>query len=104
VSEGMELPGAPRALRNQGRRSFGVWHAGCLTCESDNRAPKRRRAFWRNEPEGTIPPQHFAFDIALSASCADLIRASMMRRNVLPPYGKSISDASRHGLPDQVRQ
>ena len=35
VSEGMEMPGAPRALRKQGRRSFGVWHAGCLKCESE---------------------------------------------------------------------
>jgi hypothetical protein len=44
-------PGAPRALREQGRRSFDFLRAGCLTCESDARAPKRRRAFWRNEPE-----------------------------------------------------
>src|SRR6188474_761912 len=36
----MEMPGAPRALREQGRRSFGVWHAGCLKCGSGNsRAP-----------------------------------------------------------------
>ena len=31
VSEGMEMPGAPRALREQGRRSFG-----CLKCESES--------------------------------------------------------------------
>jgi hypothetical protein len=45
VSEGREMPGAPRALREQGRRSFGFfacWLAGCLKCESDTRA---RRAF-----------------------------------------------------------
>src|SRR3954469_5307635 len=35
VSEGMGNPGAPRALRKQGRRSFEFLHAGCLTCESD---------------------------------------------------------------------
>src|SRR5438874_5838769 len=33
--EGMEMTGAPRASREQGRRSFGFLHAGCLTCESD---------------------------------------------------------------------
>ena len=43
--------GAPRALREQGRRSFGVLSAGCLKCESEIRARKWRRAFWRNEPE-----------------------------------------------------
>jgi hypothetical protein len=36
------MPGAPRALREQGRRSFGfllsVFLAGCLKCESDDRA------------------------------------------------------------------
>src|SRR5437763_15974141 len=32
--EGMEMPGAPRALREQGRRSFVVLFAGCLKCES----------------------------------------------------------------------
>ena len=34
MSEGMEMTGAPRALREQGRRSFGVLLAGCLKCES----------------------------------------------------------------------
>jgi hypothetical protein len=38
VREGMEMPGAPRALREQGRRSFGFLRAGCLKCESDVRA------------------------------------------------------------------
>ena len=44
VREGMEMPGAPRALREQGRRSFGCFTfgflAGCLKCESDVRALK----------------------------------------------------------------
>src|SRR5437764_687010 len=43
VSEGMEIPGAPRALRKQGRRSFGFLFAGCLKCESEIRARKVRR-------------------------------------------------------------
>ena len=55
VREGMEIPGAPRALREQGRRSFGFfagWLAGCLKCESDVRArsrhsiPHRLRGGW----------------------------------------------------------
>src|SRR5882762_6770200 len=33
VSEGMEMPGAPRALREQGRRSFGHLVVSCLKCE-----------------------------------------------------------------------
>jgi hypothetical protein len=36
----MEMPGAPRALREQGRRSFGFFRAGCLKCESEIRARK----------------------------------------------------------------
>ena len=35
-------PGAPRALREQGRRSFSFWHVGCLKCESEIRAQKLR--------------------------------------------------------------
>jgi hypothetical protein len=31
----MEMPGAPRALREQGRRSFDFFSAGCLKCESN---------------------------------------------------------------------
>ena len=42
MSEGMEMPGAPRALREQGRRSFGFLPAGCLKCESDAHARKVR--------------------------------------------------------------
>src|SRR5438477_178794 len=38
MSEGMGNPGAPRALREQGRRSSGCLPAGCLKCESDVRA------------------------------------------------------------------
>jgi hypothetical protein len=38
----MEMPGAPRALREQGRRSFSFWHVGCLKCESEIRAQKLR--------------------------------------------------------------
>ena len=38
VGEGMEMPGAPRALREQGRRSFDCLPAGCLNRESDARA------------------------------------------------------------------
>src|SRR5579859_1804273 len=34
VSRGDGNPGAPRALREQGRRSFTFLLAGCLTCES----------------------------------------------------------------------
>ena len=33
VSRGDGYPGAPRALREQGRRSFGHLLAGCLKCE-----------------------------------------------------------------------
>src|SRR4051794_27314365 len=40
----MEMPGAPRALREQGRRSFGHWLAGCLTGESEDRWGSRRLA------------------------------------------------------------
>ena len=52
VSEGMEMPGAPRALREQGRRSFGCLlcqFAGCLKCESE--IPRREgsgKSLWRN--------------------------------------------------------
>src|SRR5258707_11209826 len=35
MSEGTEMPGAPRALREQGRRSFGHLLAGCVKYESD---------------------------------------------------------------------
>src|SRR5947209_1397148 len=38
VGEGMEMPGAPRALREQGRRSFDFFSAG-----------------FRNGPEGVNP-------------------------------------------------
>src|SRR3954451_12664447 len=37
-ARGMEMPGAPRASRKQGRRSFDFFRAGCLRCESDVRA------------------------------------------------------------------
>src|SRR6185369_10283797 len=41
VGEGTGNAGAPRALREQGRRSFGFFARGCLTCESDVRARQR---------------------------------------------------------------
>ena len=34
VNEGMEMPGVPRALLKEGRRSFGFFPRGCLKCES----------------------------------------------------------------------
>ena len=57
-AEGMEMPGAPRALREQGRRSFDVLRAGRLKCKSN--CTKARSAFWRNEPEvfGDGSPRH----------------------------------------------
>src|SRR5438309_1868775 len=45
----MEMPGAPRALREQGRRSFGVLLAGCLKCESEFNV--------RARPRHNIPPR-----------------------------------------------
>ena len=52
VSEGMEMPGAPRALREQGRRSFDFLMISALAVWNVNRmiAHERSRAFWRNEP------------------------------------------------------
>jgi len=58
VREGMEIPGAPRALREQGRRSFGFFARGCLTCESENRARTVRARF------GETNPRVFAHDPA----------------------------------------
>src|SRR5256886_11061983 len=51
VSEGMEMPGAPRALREQGRRSFEFLRAGCLKCESEVRARKNGA---RRLPDGLV--------------------------------------------------
>ena len=51
----MEMPGAPRALREQGRRSFGFFYAdffyalGCLKCESESKV--------RARPRHSIPPR-----------------------------------------------
>ncbi len=52
------MSGAPRALREQGRRSFAVLHAGCLKCESEIRTRKQRECFGETNPRAlcTIAP------------------------------------------------
>ena len=61
MSEGMEMPGAPRALRKQGRRSSAGFTSGCLKCESDvrscsgpNGSERSGETNPRNEPKACV--------------------------------------------------
>ncbi len=45
------MPAHPAHCDNRGGGALAFCLAGCLKCESDAHARKRRSAFWRNEPE-----------------------------------------------------
>jgi len=84
-AEGMEMPGAPRALREQGRRSFGTFLAGCLTCESDVRAHEKRERVLAERTRG------------LPARSRDRIprrRSSPAALGFIPPSGSACTPAA----------
>ena len=100
VSEGMEMPGAPRALREQGRRSFGCFaDAGCLKCESDVRVPKRVECFGETNPSSFARARHLLFHLPWRGGSRAKRRGGVIVREEahLPPCSR----ARRRTLPSR---
>ena len=90
----MEMPGAPRALREQGRRSFGAFLAGCLKCESDVRA----RALWRNEPEARHARYFSSTKIWMSNLSSGVVTGSVWYSSMKVPDGSSCFSSRYSGM------